>query len=152
MIQSAFVQLIWLFIIGLIEEHGHYGLWSICTSKLIPAEVSDDGQVYNTVADCEPMNTFFKPTHSRAFIGLFSVVHALTLLIYTCFLSLRLVEILLHEANKSNETDLEVNQSQTKRFLIIGTRILSAKGARSQEEIVKWQIRIKLYIITVAGR
>jgi len=136
--------------VGLAEEHGHYGLWSICTSRLLaPAEVSDDGLVIDHIADCEPMNTLFKPAHSRAFIAFFAVIHALALFVYTCLLALRLVEILLQESSKSNENDLEMNQSQAKRILVLATRFLATKGA--QEDNVKRQIRFKLYAISVAG-
>src|SRR5699024_8264017 len=96
--------------------------------------------------------TFFKPAYSRACIAAFALFHTLALLLYTCQLALRLVEILLQESNKSNETDLEVNQSQVKRMLIIATRFFTpTKGAHPQEDHVKRQIRIKLYTISVAA-
>lgn len=159
--------------VGLIEEHGHYGLWSICTSRLLaPAEVTEDGNLIDHIVDCEGVSTFFKPAYSRACIAFFALVHAVALLLYTCLLALRLLEILFNESKKANSegtaesaTDLEVNgQSQVKRMLVIATRFLSYRGnsrggggagsssASAREDAVKRQLRLQLYTISVAGK
>lgn len=153
------------FCVGLIEEHGHYGLFSVCTSRLLaPAEVDEsDGHLIDHISDCEPMSTFFKPAYSRACIAFFALIHALALLLYTCQLALRLVEIQLNESKKESAadsaTDLEDGQSQVKRMLVIATRFLSYRGSATgassvshQEDIVKRQIRLQLYTISVAGK
>ena len=143
--------LIFNFFIGLIEEHGHYGLWSICTNKLIPVELIDDGRMYG-VANCEPMNTFFKPTHYRPLIAVFCLAHLASLFAYTFLLMIRLMEIIIQESNRYNENDLETNQSHAKRFMVISARYFTTnQSGQSREEKVKRQIRIKLYIISLAG-
>ncbi|KAI2808290.1 hypothetical protein BLOT_006232 [Blomia tropicalis] len=137
--------------LGLIEEHGHYGLWSICTNKLIPVELIDDGRMYG-VANCEPMNTFFKPTHYRPLIAVFCLAHLASLFGYTFLLMIRLMEIIIQESNRYNENDLETNQSHAKRFMVISARYFTTnQSGQSREEKVKRQIRIKLYIISLAA-
>lgn len=111
--------------------------------------MSDDGRIVDHIADCEPTSTLFKPAHSRACIAFFAIVHGSALLVYTCLLTLRLVELLLQETSQANEGDLEVNQSQAKRILVIATRFFASKG---EEEHLKRQIRYKLYAISVAGK
>lgn len=136
----------------------------MCTSRLLaPAEVDDDGHLIDHISDCQAMSTFFKPAYSRTCIAFFVLIHTLALLLYTCQLALRLVEIQLNESKKDSvgsATDLEDGQSQVKRMLVIATRFLSYRGSGSgsasnaslREDTVKRQIRFQLYTISIAGK
>ncbi|XP_027204245.2 uncharacterized protein LOC113797969 [Dermatophagoides pteronyssinus] len=137
--------------LGLIEEHGHYGLWSMCTyRKLIPAQVDDDGRIIID-SDCDSMDTFFTPDHPKVFISFFVICHALALIIFCSMILFRLIE-LYHDSWNTNSDDLEMNTTKMKRFFIIASRLMANRiQTRNDEEYyVRTQIRNKLYAISVA--
>ena len=116
---------------------------------LVPAEVDDEGHVIIN-ADCDPLNTFFRPGHSRALIAFFAFCHSMAMLAYALLVSYRLGELFYRQ--NTIETDLEVNESSAKRLLMNITRIFSKNHDQIMEEdYIKKQIRLKLYVISVAG-
>lgn len=141
--------------LGLIEEHGHYGLWSMCTyRKLIPAQVDDDGHIIMD-SDCDSIDTYFIPGHPRAFISFFVICHTMALFIFCSMVSFRLIESYYDTWNNNNNSndDLEMNTTKLKRFFIIVNRLMANRIQMQNDEeyYLRTQIRNKLYAISIAG-
>lgn len=146
---------------GLVEEHGHYGLWSVCSRKVVAAEVGgSDGQLLKNMIDCQPVDTFYKPSHNRALIAAFAIVHFLVLLGYLALVALRVLELYLYKIDRKlmSETptdDLEDGDQVTRRLRRhlegLGRSLFEQTG-RPTLKHTKLLIRVKLCVISVAGR
>ncbi|UXI16118.1 hypothetical protein NH340_JMT02060 [Sarcoptes scabiei] len=139
--------------LGLIEEHGHYGLWSMCVyRKLIPAQIDDDGQPIID-EDCDLMNTFFTPGHPRAFISFFVIIHTIFLMVFGILVLLRILEIHYEKWHRNRSKDSEMNlEIRDKRWIIIAGRLLFNinEFRNNHENYLRNLIRKKLYVISVA--
>lgn len=140
----------------MIEERGHYGLWSMCTVRPSISNVKEyndnDDEKLSFVSDCDSMDTYFTPGHSRGFIAFFVICHLLSLIVYSSLVLFRLIELYYEYWNR-NDNDLEMNPNGAKRFLIIIHRLMMKRVnlCNDQEQYLRTQLRNKLYAISIAG-
>lgn len=111
--------------------------------------MDDDGHVILN-ADCDPLNTFFRPGYSRTLIATFAICHTLALLAYFVLVAYRLGELCY---TKYIDSDLEISEHRAKKILALFSRIFPIDSDLIQEEeYIKRQIRYKLYAISGAGK
>lgn len=115
-------------------------------------EFTDNDDKLLFISDCDSMDTYFTPSHSRGFIAFFAICHLMSLIVYSSLVLFRLIELYYKYWNK-NDNDLEMNPNGVKRFLIIIHRLMMKRVnlCNDQEQYLRTQLRNKLYAISIAG-